>query len=73
MPPSPGSHSAVRSERHRISQSFRNRVDIPCDEKKVRVVLRVKSYSAEVYRGQFQLGQALTKMAPSEPLAEDGQ
>ena len=52
-----------------LSQFLRDRVDIPCGEKKVRAVLRDNPSFAEVYRGRFQLGQALARMASEESLS----
>ena len=46
-----------------LSQFLRDRVEIPCGEKKVRVVLRENPCFEEVYRGRFQVGRALVRMA----------
>ena len=56
-----------------MSQFLRDRVEIPCGEKKVRAVLRDNPSFAEVYRGRFQLGQALAKTASEESLTEGDQ
>lgn len=56
-----------------LSQFLRDRVEIPCGEKKVRAVLRENPCFTEVYRGRFQVGRALVRMATLDPLAENGQ
>lgn len=48
------------------------RVDAPADETKVRVALRSNPCFTEVYRGRYQLGQALVRAAASEPVEELG-
>lgn len=56
-----------------LSQLLRDRVEIPCGEKKVRAVLRDNPSFVEVYRGRFQLGQALARTASEEFLTEGDQ
>jgi hypothetical protein len=56
-----------------LSQFLRDRVEIPCGEKKVRATLRENPCFTEVYRGRFQVGRALVRMATLDPLAENGQ
>jgi hypothetical protein len=56
-----------------LSQFLQDRVEIPCGEKKVRAVLRDNRSFAEVYRGRFQLGQALAKVSSEESLTEGDQ
>ena len=56
-----------------LSQFLRDRVEIPCGEKKVRAVLRDSPSFVEVYRGRFQLGQALARTASEEFLTEGDQ
>jgi predicted nucleic acid-binding protein len=56
-----------------LSQFLRDRVEIPCGEKKVRAVLRENPCFDEVYRGRFQVGRALVRIATLDPPVEDGQ
>lgn len=56
-----------------LSQFLGDRVEIPCGEKKVRAVLRENPCFEQVYRGRFQVGRALVRMAALNPPADDGQ